>query len=607
MAFGEVLGRRVETDTEPSALRRAAIRVAGCLIGGAVAAAPFALVFGIETAQVHDDLAAIPTTVSAAPGHSQVDFGPAGSFYNPDLTAAGIGLRIEVSNPPDILGDLSALGGENLRSVVQPYVGLYQAPEAAARGYQRALAEDIENRTIRAEIGAGAVLGLAGLAFGALLPAERRRRGTIAVFVGLSVLTGAGAAAWHLDWVDRNAMPSATYPVPGLRGTHFAGTVASNDLLATATQRLAPLVQREVDREQQANAQFLSAAYGSLDRELRRGRFAAPAEGQTTAMVFADLHSSHDMISVYQYLVQRIDETAGPGTIAFGAFAGDSTYGSAAEQDAVDEMGRIIGEGPTYAVLGNHDGTITEKQLHHAKVTVLRGKTTHVPGLASDLSVLGDDDPTLTRVKALFGLGDNVSRNGDGLTEAAAGEKILQTATETHPSLITVHEAYEAAPILGLDQVSPASMRDWFRIDRTKTGPHVDEVPDIPAAAVVYGHWHRKLAHRVVWNSDGSWTLVLELGTAGGAIGNGTPTRFSTPWTVPGQDASAVLLTYDDATGKVVRLQEVHTDTDGTVTLRRPIEIGDPTWEPPVTAAPATPAASPSGEAAADHRRRPAR
>jgi hypothetical protein len=92
---------------------------------------------------------------------------------------------------------------------------------------------------------------------------------------------------------------------------------------------------------------------------------------------------------------------------------------------------------------------------------------------------------------------------------------------------------------------------------------------------VLYGHWHRSVEPRVVWNSDGSWTLVMELDTSGGAVASPTIGHFSTPWTPPQQEASFPVLFLDRDTGLVTGYQLYSFATDGTVTVHPRVEVGN--------------------------------
>jgi hypothetical protein len=132
-----------------------------------------------------------------------------------------------------------------------------------------------------------------------------------------------------------------------------------------------------------------------------------------------------------------------------------------------------------------------------------------------------------------------------------------------------VHEAYAAQAFIGV-----TDMTAFLRGRGSATAPYGDHVRDLPASAVLYGHWHRQIAPRVVWNSDGTWTLVMELDTSGGAIDTPTFGRFSTPWSRPAQEASFPVLFLDKASGLVTGYQLYRFAVDGTATVLPRVEVG---------------------------------
>jgi hypothetical protein len=117
-------------------------------------------------------------------------------------------------------------------------------------------------------------------------------------------------------------------------------------------------------------------------------------------------------------------------------------------------------------------------------------------------------------------------------------------------------------------------MRDFLEGRRDPTQPYADGVRDVPASAVLYGHWHRSVEPRVVWNSDGTWTLVMELNTSGGAIDTPTIGHFSTPWSPPQQEASFPVLFLEQETGLVRGYQVYRFQVDGTVSVEPRVEVG---------------------------------
>jgi hypothetical protein len=84
----------------------------------------------------------------------------------------------------------------------------------------------------------------------------------------------------------------------------------------------------------------------------------------------------------------------------------------------------------------------------------------------------------------------------------------------------------------------------------------------------------------VVWNSDGTWTLVMELNTSGGAIASPTLNHFSTPWSPPQQTASFPVVFLNADSGLVTGYQIYTFGTDGKVTVEPRVEVGSPIHRP---------------------------
>jgi hypothetical protein len=268
------------------------------------------------------------------------------------------------------------------------------------------------------------------------------------------------------------------------------------------------------------------------------------------------------MIRLQRDVVDLLRERFGDGVPAAMAVTGDlTTNGTAAEGGCIRRERRIVAGRPVVAVTGNHESAISADQMRGAGMDVLTGSVREVAGV----SALGDGDPSRSQ---LFGA---TTLRGDE-TQAEAGERLRKVAegSDDPPDLLLVHEAYAAAAFLGVDDMTT------FLADRgSATRPHDDGVPDVPARAVFYGHWHRAVEPRVVWNSDGSWTLVMELNTSGGAIDTPTINHFSTPWSPPQQEAAFPVVFLDDDSGLVTGYQRYRFGPDGAVTVFPRVEVGD--------------------------------
>ena len=84
---------------------------------------------------------------------------------------------------------------------------------------------------------------------------------------------------------------------------------------------------------------------------------------------------------------------------------------------------------------------------------------------------------------------------------------------------------------------------------------------------------HAQAGPYVVKHTDGSWTVGMQQGTAGG-VKQPTITSFSTPFSPPLVRADCYFYFRDNATGLITSIQPVHFNTDATVEISDRIETG---------------------------------
>jgi hypothetical protein len=551
-----------------------------CLLGGLVAALPAATLYALTATRVHDDVGIVPATLRLTHGHSALQTGLlGGTIYDSDLTRFGLGMTVTLDGPPGDLGKIHSLASPELKKAEKVYTSMFDHPASIKAGYTDALVKAVTRTFVRAEIATGLSLGAAALLIAGLAGAGAERR-TALVSLGALLLLSVGYSVHrYVEWKGANAAPTPTFPIGMLAGTRLSDARADNQTTATLIDNIVPLAQRELQREQEENTQFVKQAYESVDDLVASGDVAVPAPDETACLLLSDVHANADMIAVYRHLVERLDTTYGPGTVGVTFFDGDQTYGSASAKTAVDAMAKISTE--EYAVVGNHDSQLTIEQMQDAGMHLLDGP---VQKTGNGLTAVGATDPHLTKQGQLFSA-STITRPGyDGETEADAGRKLLDAMQQAHPTLGLAHEPYAFAPILDLN-VSQHTMTAWFTAAKhtadTDSGATVDDgVPDIPASAVAYGHWHRRFYYRVAGNSDGTWTVVMELGTAGGASPKLSLSYFSTPQTIPGKEASAAIVIVDKKSGLVTGLQEITTHRSGEVTVGPRHPIGSPDGQP---------------------------
>ncbi|HEX8488908.1 MAG TPA: hypothetical protein VF642_10225, partial [Propionibacteriaceae bacterium] len=98
--------------------------------------------------------------------------------------------------------------------------------------------------------------------------------------------------------------------------------------------------------------------------------------------------------------------------------------------------------------------------------------------------------------------------------------------------------------------------------------------PDPPARLVAWGHFHDEEGPTVVTHGDGSWTVGMQQGTAGG-VRQPTITSFSTPFSPPLVSADTYFYFRDDTTGLITGVQPVHFLPDASVVIDLRIDTGD--------------------------------
>jgi len=319
-----------------------------------------------------------------------------------------------------------------------------------------------------------------------------------------------------------------------------------------------PRVHQLIQRQEASDRTYREAA--SLGLRDQAGAMAGPREGERAILMQSDMHCNTTMIGLQRQVVTLLRERYGKDVPALLAISGDlTTNGTAAEGQCIKNVAGIAEDAPIAAVTGNHESDTSAVQMKAAGMTVLDGSRVDLAGT----SVLGQADPNRSE---LFGA---TELRGD-VTEDEVGKRLYATAAEDRTDLVLVHEAYAAEAFIGVDDMTA------FLDGRHSPSIRYDDgVRDLPASAVFYGHWHRSIGPRVVWNADGTWTLVMELDTSGGAIDTPTIGHFSTPWSRPQQEASFPVVFLDKASGLVTGYQLYRFEVDGRVEVEPRVDIGD--------------------------------
>ena len=522
-------------------------RALGVTLVAAVLGLPLAAAWGVGRASVTDYLG--PNRVELAAGWSgeiAIDLGPLGRAYVASPYAP-VGLDVTVGG----VGEQgSTLGSLFSAETLSAYSALYTDPEEAVRGVVERLERDAVVRTAEAE--AVLLLGFALWSLRSRLLAPwvvRRvtRRRTLAVYLTVTAI-GVGSVLVPAR-PDGPRIP-VDLPLPDRTPTVSVDSPLLADLLDRGVSGI-----RLLSARQQASVRtWEDTATASLSTRL--DALPAPRAGETMAYGFSDLHCNQATTE----LMTRLVAVTNPSVVLD---SGDDTVnGTAAERGCVGRELGIAGGRPFVVTTGNHDSDVTEAQLRAVGATVLDGSTVEVGGL----SVLGDDDP---EHQVPFSVQRTLDRPE---SEEQLGQRMVQGARSRPVDAILVHQP-------------PAATA-------------VTSAPDVPARLVLWGHMHAQVGPVVLPHADGSWTVGMQQGTAGG-VKQPTLGSFSTPFSPPLVRADSYFYFRDTATGLVTGVQAVHLEPDGEVVVDPRTETGSVATLPEETrrrlsAASASPTPEPS-------------
>lgn len=580
-------------------------RIGAYAVIGYLVAAPTAGIVGLRQTHIEDTLGTMPVTLSFVPGEqSRITALPRQNVYLPE-SRYYLAAKVQID-------DLPQGGLQNMisPSTLQIYSGLYDNPTRATDGFRAAMVHEAKRNFWRDEAVFGAVAGAALLTIGSAarkresrLPEERavtksvqpavggkppienitpqappaeirprtpKRRRLITGIAGLALVGGlpAGIAA---QWVTSQAQPHRTYGFSALKGTRLQGTATDNKDIADAINQGIPKAEEFNARRIAQINRFELKAGGDLAAQT--DSFSLPTPDEYAVLVGSDMHASQVMIAVTHKFAHLYDERgkdSGNSVIQFALLGGDNGYGSAGDRQAVLDEGKMAGKVPVYSVLGNHDDTtITVQQMHDAHMTVL---SKQLVDKKTGLVLSGSTDPRITKYFS-------ATEQRTGKTEQEVGAQQYATDKKNPADLSAMHEGYAAGSYMGM-AATKASLTEWFNNRGSNTVPWEDGVRDLPTHLLAYGHWHEIIAPRTVWNSDGSWTEVMELNTMGGAIGDATFNSYSMPNTAPGQTASFPIVFLNKTSHLVTGYQMYTFATDGTLSIGRRIHIGSLDGQP---------------------------
>jgi predicted phosphodiesterase len=515
--------------------RRAQLRDVGrallLTLLAAVAAAPLAAVWGISHAQVEDYLG--PHRASFASnfsGEVKVNLGPIGNAYL-DSPVPPIGLTITVGGLGGASQNLGSLFSEQ---TLAAYTSLYTEPEESISGIVERLSQDAVQEALKAE----AVL-LLGIAI------WRLRRQLLAPWIVTRVTTRRAAViyltvvALVVSSILIPQTPKASrYPVSIADGGRFSSLTVDSVLLAGMLDRGIKGIKLLSGRQQRAVKNYLDTAAVSMSQQL--DALPKPSSDESMILGISDLHCNRATTELISRLVLATD----PSLVLS---SGDETVnGTAAERGCIRREAAISHGIPFVVATGNHDSDITEAQMKAAGMTVLDGQIVEAAGLR----MLGDDDPE-------HNIPFSVDRTRDRPeSEEQMAQRLVDLARGRQADVLVVHQPVAARVIMA--------------------------APNPPVSLVLWGHYHAQSGPRVIMHEDGSWTVGMQQGTAGG-VREPTFTSFSTPFSPPLITADVYFYFSDRATGLITGVQPVHFLPNAEVVIDDRIATGDLALLPPET------------------------
>lgn len=542
------------------------LRWVACVLAAGAISTPWALERAIETASFEDRVGTLPVRVGLAHnGYTTLDTGLLGEVYWRRTGPFGFGAELRSTGPPVADGTLASYVSP---AFVRANTRFLEDPDAFARVYGMELREDVVDGTIQAALIAG-VLGGSLLTVGWHLSGAVSRRTRVAVGCGALALGAAGSvtlAALEFRTWEGNEPIEQSYPLSGRTDLAFS----SRQSREIAVQ-IQPFIEKNTARIRERTARYEAAAIASLEQQLALSA-ARLAPRQSEVIVIAEADPQGSLVgtrvrrALYAELLERMPEEA----LVLRTVAGDVTSnGTIAERAFVVDESSASLDLPVVAAKGDHDTDVTVDQLESEGIIVPDTEVVDV----SALRVASARDPAF---KALFG---GLVVNESGTTEEESGTALRAVVDdESGPVYVVVHQPRAVEGYLGVDL-------DDVRARGTSLTLPVDEgLPDIPAGVITYGHLHDAAGPWVVWNTDDAdavtWTVVTQLGTAGGVEETPTFNRFSTPFSTPLKTLSVQLQYLNPETGLQTGLIPISIATDGTATIGQRVDVGLPGGRP---------------------------
>jgi predicted phosphodiesterase len=518
-----VLARHAARVRSRRALLTGVVKALVLTLLAAVAAAPLAVVWSISHARVEDYLG--PHRVRFASnfsGEIELNLGPIGNAYL-ESPVRPIGLAIMVGGVGIAAENPSSLFSEQ---TLIAYTSLYADPKEALSGIVERLTQDAVREGLKAE--AVLLLGIAiwrlrrQLAPPWITTKVTRRRVAAAYVTVVALMVG--------SILIPPKQAGARYPVSITGGERFSSLTVDSPLLADVLDRGIKGIRLLSARQQRAVKNYLDSAAGSLSIQL--DDLPEPAADETMILGVSDLHCNQAMTE----LLGRLAHATQPSIVL--SSGDDTVNGTAAERGCIRREAAIPDGVPFLVATGNHDSEVTEAQMRSVGMTVLDGQVVE----AAELRVLGDDDPEHNIPFSV----DRVKERPESEEELA--QRLVDAARDERTDVILVHQPAAARVIMS--------------------------APNPPSPLVLWGHYHAQSGPMVIMHDDGSWTVGMQQGTAGG-VREPMFSSFSTPFSPPLISADVYFYFRDNATGLVTGVQPVHFRPDAKVVIEDRIATGD--------------------------------
>jgi hypothetical protein len=453
----------------------------------------------------------------------------------------------------------------------QANVSFIRDPDSVVAAYSSEMRAALRRQIVREEL----VFGLLGGAVLFLVIPRRRLQGiprrraavTAVLVVGVALgLSTVGAVAMFHAW-DCSKATGPTYAPRDMENPRF-----SSPQMSEIVSQVQPFIEKNTQRLDAAADRYEATAATSLATAIQQRSVAlAPRDGETIVLGEADTQGSYVGVHVRTTLYKDLIDTLGKDAISLRTIAGDVTSnGTVAESSYVKAEAKVAPDVPVAAVGGDHDSEKTWGQM--------KGVGFDVPDLATDevggLQVTGAND---REHKTLFG---GEITNPSGVSEEELGQRLRDKVGDT-TGIVLMHQPSALTAYLGLDSLS--LLRDRPQSPASLTTPYDDGIPDVPPGIVDVGHLHEPNGPWVVWNTDGdevTWTVVDQLGTAGGVENAPTFSRFSTPVSAPLKPVMVRLQYVNKETGLQTGYVTVECDLNASCTVSDRVDVGLPGGEP---------------------------